>query len=440
MAAFVELADWWRANARAPWGLTASAMSVGMLRTHVPKRSLCTHAVPETHALERQAAFGGRASVWFYGDVGEPARHATANVPAPPASRYGSESGPMVNLDVKSMYPSLLRDHTFPVKRLYHWNRVRPAEVYEYAKDWGVIARVRIRTERAEYPERVGDRVYYRVGEFTTTLTGPELIQLRADGRIVNVYEMAVYQLGRPFRGAAAALIDMRLKAQCAGRPAWEMFAKLMSNGLAGKLAQKRGQWEPAPHEVPPTDWGEWIVSTNGGKGVRKFRALAGIVWEYLPDPTGAGPYTAAFAYLAAYGRLHMRRIRDRLPERSVVSQDTDGLWCRLKMVAGSPVVKWVGGGTAGELVVRKESECGRFYSAKHYFTDCGWVLSGFRAAEVAADGATVSDTFRLDNHGRRATEAPHCVTVCKRTSTLKLESHGMKIGPDGWAVETVRR
>ena len=43
-----------------------------------------------------------------------------------------------------------------------------------------------IETDSAEFPERVGDRIYYRPGRFTTTLTGPELLALKGTGRVRN--------------------------------------------------------------------------------------------------------------------------------------------------------------------------------------------------------------------------------------------------------------
>lgn len=437
---FQQLSVWWRKNAKCAWGLTAASMSFGILRTHVPERTLCTHSDGRVHQLERHSAFGGRAAVWYFGDVGEPRGGAQVGAAAPPRSKYGSIPGPLVNLDVRSMYPSILRDYAFPVKLRSYRDRCRPGDAQGFAQSYGVVARVTIETAAAEYPERVGDRIYYRTGRFTTTLTGPELCELRRDGRVLATHEIAVYDLGRPFRDASAALIDMRRAAQCDRRPAWELFAKLLANGLAGKLAQRKGTWEHVPDKAPPYPWGEWIVADARGRQPARYRAVAGITFRYKPDPNGEGPHTAAFAYLAAYGRLLMRHVRESLPERSVVAQDTDGIWCLLKLVAGARCVKWQGGGAAGDLVPRERADAGRWYTPKHYWTSDGWTLAGFRMPEVEPDGLTVRDTFRLDNTGRPSYSAPVSVSVLRRTSKLRPESHGMRIGPDGWAVATQRR
>lgn len=438
--AFQQLCDWWRTHTKAPWGMTAASMAMGVLRTHVKPKALCSHSDPRTHELERSGSFGGRASVWYYGDVGEPWKHGTKARPSPRASVYGSIDGPACHLDVRSMYPFLLRSCEFPTHRTCYRDVCSRTDAQDYAESFGVIARVQISTEVAEYPERVGDRVFYRRGRFTTTLTGPELLRLKHDGKVLHTHEMSIYRLGRPFSAAAAKLIELREEARAAGRSAWELFAKLMSNGLAGKLAQRRGLWEAVPDMVPPYDWGEWLQVTGKGKKYTRFRALAGNVWEYKQDQSGEGPYTAAFAYLSAYGRLHMRDIREQLPDRSVFQQDTDGLWVTQAGRDKLDIQQTGNTGVAGELVVKASTPFARFLSPKHYFTNGGWVLAGFAEPKLSADALSVSDTVKADNHYSTAHRVPRGVSVIRRTSMLRCEAHGMKVASDGWATEVRRR
>jgi hypothetical protein len=437
--AFVEMSKWWMASSRAPWGMTASAMSMGMLRTHIQPKSISTHTHADTHRLERDACFGGRASVWFYGDVGFPVAFGNPNLPAPKPAPYPRIEAPAYNLDVRSMYPWLLRERDYPCFRTSYREDCRPTDPQEYAESFGVVARVEIETRRAEYPERVNDRIYYRVGRFTTTLTGPELLALREDGRVVRCHAMATYQMGRPFREAARSLIAMREEARREKRPAWELFAKTLAVGMGGKLAQRKGAWEHVADKCPPYAWGEWMESRSGNKAPAKYRAIAGMCWKYMPDGTGMGPYTAAFAYLAAYGRIHMRTIRDQLPAKSVLSQDTDGLWVTAAGRDAAELAQSSCEGRAGELTVRKAVSAGRWFGPKHYFTSDGWVLSGFAEPRIDADGQSVADTVRADNHLSRSHTSPKGVSVYRVVKSLRVESHGMKIGADGWASETRR-
>lgn len=433
MAVFCHMSDWWQTAAKAPLGLTAGQCAVGILRSHVGRGSICTHTHADAAELERAASFGGRASVWYYGDVGRPADHHTAECPAPAPSPFGSVPGPAVNLDVRSMYPNLLATERFPVALIGHRHRCPASEPQALARGLGVVARVRIRADVPSFPVRRGDRIVYPVGTFWTTLTGPELLRLRGRGRVLACEGIAVYRLGTPFRDAAAALLAMRADARSANRPAWELFVKLVSNSLAGKLAQRSGRWVERRRLTGPVPWGEWVEGGGPGGATRRFRALAGLVWEWDHEQGKPGPFAAAFAYLTALGRIRLENIRDRLGRKAVYAQDTDGLWVAPADVdvlrrSGEPF-----GDEPGNVSVRDVVESARWYGARHYWTPGRWVMAGIHAPVVSPDGSRVTDTF-VPNPLRRATHGPPTtVSVKGRNCVIAVQPGPGRIGPDGW-------
>lgn len=434
-----HLADWWRTNAKAPFGLTAAALSLGMLRTHVAPNTLTTHTHRHSLPLERHACFGGMARCWYFGDVID--THGLSSRPAwaPPPSRYGAIDGPIYLYDTRSMYPHLLRERLFPTAHYRHTISMKAGEVQKYAQDFGVIARVTIETDAAEYPERVGGRIYYRTGRFTTTLCGPELLALREDGKVIHCHEATLYWLGRPFAKAAAALIALREAARLDRQPAWEMVVKAISNGMAGKLAQRRGEWQDRPKVAAEKRYGEWMDVRGKGAVARKYRSIAGIVTEWVPDPLGAGPYTAAFAYLAAYGRVFLRRVRDVCPDRSVLSMDTDGAWVTGDGADSIVRAGFVRGDGSGSLRCSSTAHFARFLGARHYCTDRGWVLSGFTSLPTTWAAGVVADCQRFTSLDNRTGGPPRGTSVRVRASSLKVESHGVRVSKDGWATPTVR-
>lgn len=434
LLAFQELATWWRSCARAPWGLTAAGMSMGILRTHIQPKELCSHSHEWAHRLERAAAVGGRAQTFYFGDVGIPAWYATDRDPAPGPSPHGQIPGPVAHYDVRSMYPSLLRDMSFPVALTSYREDRGPKEPQAYAESFGVIARVTIDTDSPNYPVRTGDHIAYPVGRFTTVLTGPELLRLKGEGKVVACHAMAIYRMGRPFRAAAQALIELRERARAEGRPAWELFAKLMANGLGGKLAQAKGVWEQRPKLPALMRFGEWYQERKSTGKVARFRGIAGCVWEYVPDATGRGPYTFAFAYLTAYGRLHLRGLIDACPSQTVVSVDTDGLWVLPDGDVALRAHARCGADVAGGLRRVGESPCGRWFGPRHYFTTGGWVLAGFSAPTVCDDGRWVRDSQRRTPLAGPAGAPPAGVCVTARTSRLDVGTPGVAVGADGWA------
>lgn len=430
---FARLSDWWRRVARAPWGMTASALGAGVLRSHVTEKELCTHNHTGALHLERAASYGGSARVWYYGDIGAPTADGSANNPAPRPSAYGSIPGPLECWDVRSMYPFLMASHALPSRFYSYREDVSVADLNDALPNWAVVARVEIETDAPEYPARSGGFVVWPVGRFVTTLTGPELIALRRDGTVRRVYAMARYHTSRAYGRAAAALVAERERAREDGRFADELFAKSVANGMGGKLAQKRGQWKPAPRASAPTRWGEWIEAGKGGATARRYRTLAGVSWVYDTSAEPWGPHVAAFAYLTALGRLHLRSVRESLPERSVVQCDTDGLWVLPGAFAAVRARGDAGGDTAGRLRLAARCDSARFLGPRHYYAGGEWVLSGFTSATVAADGVTVEDVQRISSlaDGRGG---PGRFEMSKaRTSVLALESRGVKIGTDGW-------
>lgn len=440
LTVFQQLSDWWMKNAKAPFGLTASALSAGILRTHVKAKTLCTHSASDVHQLERAAAFGGMARTFYYGTVGEPEKDCSTPEAAPKVNAYGRIPGPMHHLDVRSMYPWLLRERTFPRALHRYVHNPLPSEVYSHCLSSGVVARVTIETDRADYPERVGDRTYYRTGRFTTTLTGPELLALRGHGKLVACHEMATYHMGAVFRKAAGALIKMREDARAAGEASWELFAKIMGNGLGGKMAQRKGHWDFRKAVCPPYRYGEFMDKSAGAKDWKRFRALAGLVWEWVPDPTGAGPYTAAFAYLTAYGRLHLKGIMDACPTESVFSVDTDGLWVGDRGLCALRAAGRIGGDSAGDLRVSSVASSGHFFDARHYFAAGRWVLAGFDTRAVEAFGAVVTRANKFTHLCGTAGGPPKGTTVRVADTVLAIKTYGQSIGPTGWATPTKRR
>lgn len=432
--AYQHLSDWWRSTAKAPFGLTAASMAIGVLRTHIRNKQLCTHANPAAHELEREACYGGSLRTWFFGDIGNPRRFSTAAHPAPPRSCYGTLPGPLHQLDVRSMYPWLLRERRYPTRIADVYYRMHPSDLLHWCRTLAVLARVTVETDVPEYPLRTKTGIEYPVGRFTTVLTGPELLRIAAEGRIAHVHYVVTYLTGTPFRDAAAALIRMRDSARDETNPGWGVFAKQVAVSLAGKLAQKRGEWHELEDYPPTVQFGEWTEAAARGRRRRRFRSMAGLVWEFQPDASGAGPYTAAFAYLCAYGRMHMRSIRDECPRGSVVSMDTDGLWVFPDAVAACRRLRQAVQAEAGDLCVKHTSKCGRFFGPKHYFLDSGWVLAGFSEMLVKRSGREVADVRRHTPIAGPLGAPPRGTSVEHRTSALVLSSAGVSIGPDGWA------
>lgn len=427
------LSDWWRENARAPLGVTVGACAMGLVRTLATKPKLCTHSHDEAHALERAASHGGRASLWYAGAIGDGCgltsiafgRHECCRTPRIP--------GPITLVDVRSMYGSIMRTLAVPYKLISVRHNVCPAECLDLAQTHGVIARVRIRTSVAEYPQRTADGVRYPVGTFVTTLTGLELCELVKHGEILECQAISVYHQAPVLSAFARWLTEDSTRADCASRVSSRCFPKSLVVSVVGKLSERQGKWSRSPERDEPGRWGEGREVSRSKTRATRVRYLAGLAWVFDEDAFGSGPHTAAFAYIAAAGRLRMAAIRRELGSSRVVSQDTDGLWLLgSRKTVASLCERWVGL-EPGQLRIEDSADNARFFSPRHYCVDGRWKLSGYAGPEPRGGGVDLWDVFSPSLWNVRTTTPPTETHMVGRKFTLSVAKGQGRLGRDGW-------
>lgn len=435
LAAVCHLAEWWRRIDGGPWGQTVGQLAEHYFRARIAPRTVVVHNDQYTRALEAKAIFGGRASTFFFGDIGYDRTALPGEPTRPPPSPYYPEPGPAYHLDVRSMYPWLLATRDFPVRRIAHRERPTVPEVQGLLGSYCVIASVLLNARHGEYPYRSGDRVLYPTGRFATALAGPELERAIAGGEVEQVVSAAVYQRGRPFSRMASELLDLRKEARERGQPGWDLFVKMLSNSFAGKLAQRAGRWCEAPDVPAERDWGEWYTIDRRTGERRRFRSALGLVWEHREEERSGRPLGFAFAYLTAYGRALMRQAREACPVGSVYSQDTDGLWCSSEAVTA---VKGSGlpfGDEPGNWRLTSQEPALRFYGPKHYWSPSGWTLAGIHSVQTISDALTFLDSFAVNPLAGAPSSAPRVCFGVRRQVTLSCLPQDCAVTPSGWAV-----
>jgi hypothetical protein len=406
-----------------------------MLRATVARNTLCTHSDSEAHTLERQAAYGGRASTFCFNPIGVRGRSPDRIRNLADAQLRDRRPVALYQIDVRSLYPTLLRDCEFPVKLLSSPRACEPAEVVDAAKHLGVIASVVIRSPSPYYPRRTAKGIDYPTGQFSTVLTGPELLKLSTEGEILKCHTMTLYKMGRAFASFAETMLRLRSEAAFARDASDERVIKLLSNSLAGKLAQKAGRWVRDSKRDENGRWGELTtVHAQTGRVTRR-RWILGQCYRWDAEKHPAGPHTSAFAYLTAYGRLYLRSIIEKCPPRTVVSVDTDGLWILPDAAEALGSYPDLFGDSPGRLRVTATAHDGQFFGPKHYRVDNQWVLSGF--SQTPADPFD-SEVWE-EQHVNPVVPAPNgppvrTVTRSQRKS-LPIDSGNAVVGADGWVV-----
>lgn len=433
--ALARICDSWAALGAGPWRPTAAALGWSYFRSRVPVGKVCSHRHPKVIDLERSACHGGRAAVWCYAPVVVPLSTYSGRYPPPSLPPYPHVEVPVCNVDVRSMHAHMLQSKEYPGKLLTYREGPSVGNVRDWLTSVCVIARVRVMPSVHDYPHRGTTGITYPGRSHTTTLAGPELLRAIEAGEIQQVYAASLYTRGPWWRGAAEGLIRMRKEAR-AGTPGYsEALAKMLANAAAGKMAQRPAHWVDCPNKSPARMFGEWLERDVGAGETHRYRSVMGLVqrWDRSPPTTGGLP--ASFAYLTSYVRVFMDALRARCRERSVVSQDTDGVWVTLDGLNDLKDTVLDAGEDAGQLRVGPHVDRAVWFGPRHYWVDGNWVLSGFGGYEATV--GTLELTYRhRHNPVREGWDGRgDALTVIESTVGNIQPRQDVPPGPDGWVV-----
>jgi len=434
LRAMQRLADWWRKIEGGPWGTTIGKLSLNYYRHRLAPKTVLAHQVDRAREVEEKAVYGGKATTWFHGAVGKLPKRAADGSTRPPASPYEPLEGPLEHWDVASMYPTILAREVFPEHLLYVDDGVSLSKLRDAMSCRCVIADVTVRTDRPGLPMRDGERVVWPVGEWRTSLAGPELARAVELDQVVTVHRLCTYRGGRPFAPAAQSLLRLRQESRAVGEPVWEMLVKALSNAFGGKLAERRFEWVAQPRTVPLMSWGEWSNAPEDPERRQVWRAAVGLVWERSVPKHKGRPLASCFAYLTAYGRALMHELCGLIPGDQLVSMDTDGIWVRRpsgylwqkvrKAALNRGYILRRVGGAAG----------GIWYDARHYWTDKGWVLSGYHEPKRVGRGLIFEDTSISIPPATVEEGAPTTIVQHTNRKPLHAARMRMNVDGDGWS------
>lgn len=301
---FIELMKFVREKECGIFRYTAAGQSMAAFRHGCMRENIFFHDCVTVRALERRAYYGGRFSVF----------------------RYGKRSELLRLVDVSSMYPAVMADNLFPCELEYsgdgEFNRLLlPTIKYD-----SCIAEVLINTPSPVYPHRVGGLVTYPIGQFRTTLAGPELELARRSNRIVSIGKWAQFRLADLFSDYISKFWSLRLDYEKRGDLLYASFCKMLLNCLYGKFAQQTPRWIPASDVDCIGPWKIW-ETVNMRTGERaKYRSIGydTQIETTRDDKPDTLPSIAAF--VTAHGRLLMNKYRQIAGDENVYYQGCDNL------------------------------------------------------------------------------------------------------------------
>lgn len=366
------------------WQPTAAMMAITSFRHKLPKkthhdkdRTIVLDDKIEWVPLERAAYYGGQTTCFYLGGI----------VPLDDKSNESSKlvqdcdrarpTGPIWLLDVRSLYPSVMRDGRFPFRRLFRRQGMDAVELRRTMAQYGAIARVRISDAQNEYTVRRDGRQMQATGEFDTELAGPELERALRSGSVSKVYDAQVYCMDCLFRDWVDCWYGRRLEAIRQGDEFSVAFAKMILNSLSGKFAQQSDIWQDVPSKRPLVDWGYWYeIDADTGER-QEWRSVGGNAQQHVPAPDPWYTFPAISAYITAMGREHMRWLRSLCPKGSVLYQATDSLMVTKDGYYALHEQGLIRQNELGYLSVKTVADYGEVLGCNHYRIGEQWVRAG---------------------------------------------------------------
>lgn len=384
----------------------STAMSAYLLSHYAEK--IYIHNNAQAIRLERDAYFGGRVECFFLGSLNSEKYHV---------------------VDVNSLYPTVMRDNTYPVKYCKISHKVTVKKLGSALKRYAVVARVLIETAEPIYPVRRG-RLVFPVGLFWTSLCTPELQHALKHGHIREIATMVTYKKANIFKSYVDKFYSLRLEFRSQGEAEYEELCKKMLNSLYGKFGQKGENWEKigdCPGEIDR----EELVFNMSGRRVTKMRYLMGEIFMMIGTDESFDSFPAIAAHVTAYGRMFLYNLMMIVGRDHYFYCDTDSLI--IDDTGLARLEKLISQAGLGGLKVEESCDRVIIRGLKDYRTASKVVTKGIRknAVEIA-DGVYQQELWP---GFRGLLRSGHSDVYAVKTVTKHLTREYKKgtVNPDGW-------
>jgi len=400
--AFVELVCDWQLRNLGNFRTSAAGLSLQNFRHwHCDARAKQINgrlrynilADPESPEMdfERDGYMGGRIEAFYYGCMERPIYH----------------------LDVRSMYPSVMRNGYYPIERVATLTEPEIADLIKMMPARGVMAEVLIDSPHDTYPVRYKKRQHHAYGRFWTILCGRELERACLTGDAVRCNKAVIYRTAPLFKQWVDHWYDLRVESDRIGNQSLSVLSKLILNSLHGKFGQRGVKWQDAKIDPPfiktgeRMRWGTFIDHCYETNLSTQCRVIDGnvMIQEEGTPPDHAFP--AISAMISADVRERLRELIEICPEQSVLYTAVDSLIVteegyKALLLAGELALN-----TLGKLRVLGEHKEVEIRSQGCYRLDESWTASGlWGRAEMDYRGAWTAqswdynDVFNFDDSG----------------------------------------
>lgn len=232
---------------------------------------------------------------------------------------YGRQS----SIDINSSYPYEMKNQVFPDMNTYHRANPSPEALPGLMEVFEGAAHIRVKSPNLRIPflhYKHNGKLLFPKGEFSGWYTFPEIREaLRIGYKLIDCYEAALF---KPIKGLFSDYINSLYALK--EIKATKTMAKLLMNGLSGKMGQR--MHDDSGYQILEN------VPDDIEIDFQKYFLLNGVVYEYIaPDPDAETVYVHTaypmlVAYVLGYARIHLYRTMEAVGLEYIKYVDTDSI------------------------------------------------------------------------------------------------------------------
>ena len=297
-----QLLDYIRDQHAGNWQPSGAGMGHTTWRHRFYTHKVLVHDDADALAAEREAMHAGRAEAWWHG------------IPA---------GGPFTEWDMRMSYTQIAADSLLPAK-LWDYEHQPSRRVHEWAlAHFRVLARVEVITEAPVVPARVGGRVLWPTGRFTTWLWDCELALLREAGGQYRVLEQYRYTRKPVLAEWARWSIEQAGRRDAGISLVAQTWVKHQARATIGRMGLRTPSWERYSDNWMPNYTGLSLLS-EGDQPPRRLMHVGSQVWAETGRAETQQSVPQITSWIMAEARCRLWRAAVAAGLDDVVHVDTD--------------------------------------------------------------------------------------------------------------------
>lgn len=303
--AMMIIMDWWDEQDIGKFGITGASCGWRAMRTMITPQAMLVGPDEGRTEFERQAVFGGRREVYVIGRV-----HDT----------WCSDN------DFVSAYPTVCAAFKLPTRPVGKWcddSELLSSGVHE-GRDY--IAEVEITTKIPCAPCRVNGEVWWPVGTFKTTLSGPEVRYAMEVAESVRVIDWQGYALGFVIADWAGWCLGLQSAPHTEVPPVVRRVVKTWGRSVTGKFAGRTSR----VISVKPSMHFGWHLETghdlDSGRPI-EIMSMNGVEKTSIKDLDAADCFPAVLAFIEGHTRVALGKMMQSRVSGHLIQCNTDGWW-----------------------------------------------------------------------------------------------------------------